>query len=55
MVGANRIVRGGLFHHPLGDPSRSPESERRWRLRLVNTALQALRTRVDAPTVFELE
>lgn len=52
-VGANRIVQGCRFHHPLGDPSRTIDGERAWRLRLVKTALQALQTQVTEPTVFE--
>lgn len=53
-VGANRIVRAGRFHHPFGDPNRTPEGERRWRRSVVEAALQALVTPVDGPTVFDV-
>jgi hypothetical protein len=35
----------------VGDPSLSPEDERRFRKRLLLTALEALQTPVDEPTV----
>jgi glycine reductase len=54
-VGANRIVRGNRFSHPCGHPGLPPAEERAWRVELVRTALRALVTRVDGPTVFEPE
>jgi len=35
----------------VGDPSLSPEDERRFRKRLLLKALEALRTSVDEPTI----
>jgi glycine/betaine/sarcosine/D-proline reductase family selenoprotein B len=52
-VGANRIVRGNRFSHPFGRPELPPADERAWRIELVRTALHALRTPVEGPTIFE--
>jgi glycine reductase len=54
-VGANRIVRGGRFHHPFGNPERSPAEEYAWRRAFVDRILQALTTPVQQPTVFDVE
>jgi glycine reductase complex component B subunit gamma len=51
-VGAPRIVVGARIPHPCGDPSRPPEGERALRRRLVETALRALQTPVERPTIF---
>jgi glycine reductase len=52
-VGANRIVRGNRFSHPCGHPGLPPAEERAWRVELVRTAVRALSTAVEGPTVFE--
>jgi glycine reductase len=39
--------------YPTGDPSVDPDEERAWRRRLVETALEAVSTPVDGPTVFD--
>lgn len=49
------VIRAGRFHHPFGDPSRTPEGEKEWRLRVVRAALAALQTPVQQPTVFDVE
>lgn len=54
-IGANRIIRAGRFHHPFGDPSRTADGEKEWRLRVVRAALSALQTPVQEPTVFDVE
>ena len=54
-VGANRIVPSVAIPHPLGDPSKSPEEERRIRRQLLERALEALSTSVSEQTVFEVE
>ena len=51
-VGANRIVPSISIPHPLGDPSLSPEDEKALRRQLVEKALTALSTSIDAQTVF---
>lgn len=53
-VGANRVLRGHRFSHPCGRPDLAPADERAWRLALVRRALEALRTPVDGPTLFEM-
>lgn len=48
-VGSNRIVRGRAITNVVGDPTLSPEDERRFRKRLVLEALQALGTPAEDP------
>src|SRR5262249_61838705 len=55
MVGANRIVSAAGIIHPLGSADLSPEEEKALRRRIVEQALQALRTEVAKPTVFTRE
>lgn len=52
-VGAPRIVRGVRIEHVCGDPSLPPDQDAALRRRLVCTALEALGTQVQAPTIFE--
>lgn len=52
-VGANRVVRGVRIEHVCGDPGLSPEGDRELNMRIVRTALRALMTKVDRPTIFE--
>jgi glycine reductase len=52
MVGANRIVSAAGIIHPLGNSDMSPEEEKALRRRIVEQALQALKTEVAKPTVF---
>lgn len=52
-VGANRIVGGKAVSHPFGDPTLLPDEERRYRRHVVERALAALATPIEAPTVFE--
>ena len=54
-VGANRIVRGGRFHHPFGNPDLPPVEEYAWRCKFVNRILEALCTLVHRPTVFDVD
>jgi len=51
-VGANRIVPALGIPHPLGDPSLSPEEEKRKRRSLVEKALQTLITPISEQTIF---
>jgi len=55
MVGANRIVQAAGIIHPLGNADLAPEEEKALRRRIVEQALQALRTEVARPTVFTRE
>lgn len=50
---ASRIVRGVRVEHVCGDPNLSEENDVRLARRIVDTALRALRTEVDGPTVFD--
>ena len=55
MVGANRIVRAAGIIHPLGNSDLAPDDEKALRRRIVEQALQALKTEVARPTVFSAE
>jgi glycine reductase len=52
-VGASRIVEGKAVPYPVGDPSCSPEGEKEFRKQIVQEALEALKTQVENPTVFQ--
>ena len=54
-VGANRIVRGGKFHHPFGNPDLPAAEEYAWRRAFVEQTIRALCTPVQQPTVFDVE
>ena len=54
-VGAPRIVPTRGIPYPAGDPSLEAPAERAWRRRLLETALHALSTPVNGPTVFAVE
>ena len=54
-VGANRIVRGGRFHHPFGAPEKPQAEEYAWRRKFVAQTIHALCTPVQQPTVFDVE
>ena len=52
-MGANRVVRGVRIEHVCGDPALSEARDRDLNMRIVQTALRALTTQVDKPTIFE--
>jgi len=52
-VGAPRVVRGVRIEHVCGDPNLPSDRDRELRYRIVSRALDALRTSVARPTVFE--
>jgi len=52
MIGANRVVPAAGIIHPLGSTDLSADDEKTLRRRIVEKALQALRTEVVRPTVF---
>ena len=54
-VRANRIVKGVSIPHPCGDPNLSKELDARLRREIIRTALKALESDVEAPTVFSPE
>ncbi len=51
-TGANRVVTGTKLIHPCGDPNLSPDADFQLRQEIVKTALSALKTNVEGPTVF---
>jgi len=53
-VGAPRIVPTRGIPYPTGDPSLGATDEAAWRRRLVETAMEALKTPVKQPTVFDV-
>jgi glycine reductase len=52
-VRANRIVKGVSIPHPCGDPSLPQDIDARLRCEIVRTALKALESEVEGPTLFE--
>ncbi len=52
-AGANRVVKGVRVEHVCGDPRLSDGADRELRRQIVATALQALRTSVGGPTLFD--
>ena len=50
--GPNRIVSGTKIPHPCGDPELPEEADWALRREVVKSALAALQTDVDGPTVF---
>jgi glycine reductase complex component B subunit gamma len=52
-VGAHRVVKGVRVEHLCGDPSLSKEQDRELMLRIVRTALAAVQTSVEQPTLFD--
>jgi hypothetical protein len=54
-TGANRVVKGSRIEHVCGDPDLGPEKDFAFGLRIVQTALEALKTPVTGPTFFEPE
>ena len=51
-VGANRIVPAIAIPHPLGNPAKSEDEEKRLRRSLLEKALRALETKIEEQTVF---
>jgi len=47
------VVRGVRIEHVCGDPSLAAEADMALGHRIVATALRALQTRVDGPTLFD--
>ena len=51
-LGVNRTVTGIKIPHPLGDPTLSAKADLTVRKEIVRTALNALQTTVNGPTIF---
>jgi glycine reductase len=54
-IGPNRIIAGRAVTHPLGNPSLPPAEEKAFRRRLVQKALDTLRTDATGGIVVRLE
>jgi glycine reductase len=52
-TGANRVVRGCRIEHVCGNPDLGPDKDREYGLRIIQTALRALSTPVNGPTLFD--
>lgn len=52
-TGAPRVVKGHRIEHVCGNPNLSPEKDRLFGMRIINTALKSLQTRVAEPTLFD--
>ena len=52
-VGANRIVASVAIPHPLGDPALADAAEHQLRRALLERALEALETPIEAQRVFD--
>ena len=50
-VGANRIVPAVAIPHPLGNPDKTPEQEKKIRRTLAERALEMLQTEIHGQTV----
>ncbi len=53
ITGANRVVKGARIEHVCGDPSLGEQKDFEYGLRITRTALAALETAVDVPTLFD--
>jgi hypothetical protein len=47
------VVRGARIEHVCGDPKLGPSADKEYGQRIVSTALNALQTAVDGPTLFD--
>jgi hypothetical protein len=52
-TGAPRVIRGARIEHVCGDPKLGQERDLAYQERIVRTALNATRTKVDEPTLFD--
>ncbi len=52
-TGANRVVKGVRIEHVIGDPALGPEKDYALGMRIVQTALKALQSPVEGPTLFD--
>ena len=54
-VGSNRIVFGGDFTAPTGNPDLPPDREKAYRRKIIDKALEALQKDVAGPTIFTVD
>lgn len=48
-------MKGSGVMHPVGDPKQPPEREKAFRRRLLESALEALQTKISEQVIFEAE
>lgn len=54
-VGANRIVFGGDFTAPTGNPDLPVDREKVYRRKIIDKALEVLQMEVSGPTIFTVD
>lgn len=54
-VGSNRIVFGGDFTSPIGNPNLPLDREKVYRRKIIDKALEALQTSVEKSTIFTVD
>lgn len=54
-VGANRIIVGGDFTHPAGNPDLPADRELSYRVSILRKAIEAIRTEVLEPAIFNVD
>jgi betaine reductase len=54
-VKANRIIFGGHFTSPVGNPELPPDREGHYRRIILEKALEALTTEIKEPTIFYVD
>ena len=54
-VGANRIVFGGDFTAPTGNPDLPLDREKVYRRKIIDKALEVLQMEVTGPTIFTVD
>ena len=54
-VGGNRIINGGKFTSPAGNPDLPPEREKSFRRQLVDLALKAIQEPIEAQKIYNVE
>ena len=52
-VGSNRIVPGVAIPHPVGEPAKGPEADKKARRELLMWATEAMTTSISEQTIFE--
>ena len=54
-VGSNRIVFGGDFTSPTGNPELPLDREKVYRRKIIDKALEVLQIEVEKPTIFTVD
>ena len=54
-AGAPRVIHGARIEHVCGNPGLTPEMDRDYSRRIVQTALAAIGAAVEGPTLFRVD